>query len=326
MTSPPEPTPTGEAQASQITKPLRELAALILVGANALLLFVALIDMMIPRFEGSEFTDRAGTAFLDFIGLLAIVLPLLAVLLVTHIQPATAKAKLITIIALVEYAVSAFFGVIALFSWLIGTLSDVELRAAFTGLLGRVAYLAIFGVAALAIFKVWRTLYYVPKPKPQPGMYGQPQAYGQPQQGYPTGYPQQGYGQPQDYSQQQGYGQQQSYGQGTAYGQPGVYGQPAAGQDAGATQYVPQYGAGAPQSAPPAAPQSAPPAPPQSAPPAAPQSAPPAPQSAPPAPEATQVIGQPGGGSDASDRTQYLNPGGQPPAPGSGYEPGSYPR
>ncbi|MGW0432948.1 hypothetical protein ACWDV4_10445 [Micromonospora sp. NPDC003197] len=324
MTSPPEPTPTGEAQASQLTKPLRELAALILVGANALMLFVALINMMIPQFEGSTFTSRAGSASFDFVGLLAIVLPLLAVLLVTHIQPATAKAKLITIIALVEYAVSAFFGVIALLSWLIGTLADVELRAAFTGLLVRVAYLGIFGIAAFAIFKIWRTLYYVPKPKPQPGMYGQPQAYGQPQQGYPAGYPQQPYGQPQEYGQQQPYGQQQGYGQGSVYGQPGVYGQPAAGQDAGATQYVPQYGANAPQSAPPA-PQSAPPAP-ASAPPAPPQSAPPAQQSAPPAPEVTQVLGQSGGGSDGSDRTQYLNPGGQPPAPGSGYEPGSYPR
>ena len=54
-------------------------------------------------------------------------------------------------------------------------------------------------LAAYAIFQIWRNLYYTPKPKAQPGMYGQPQqqwpgAYGQP--GYPARLGQPGYGQP----------------------------------------------------------------------------------------------------------------------------------
>ncbi|MFD1321599.1 hypothetical protein [Micromonospora sonneratiae] len=297
MTSQPEPTPTDANQASQVTKPLRELAALVLVGANAVMLLVGLIEMMVPDGEWDSFQGRAGSAFSDFVGILAIGLPLLAVLLATHVQPVVSKAKLVTMIALVEYAVSALFGIIAMFSWVIISLNEGQIRIAFFGLLSRICFLAIFGIAAFAVFKLFSTLYYVSKPKVQPGMYGQPQ------QGYPAGYPQ-GYGQP------QAYGQPTAYGQPQAYGQPGMYGQPAAPAQPGAydsqaaasaTQYVPQY------PAPGLAPQSAPPAP---------QSAPPAPQSAPPAaapqmPEATQVIPPSTGEAGGGERTQYINPSGQ---------------
>lgn len=341
MTSQPEPAPTDAPQASQLTKPLRELAALILVGANAVLLLVGLIDLVIPRGAGSTFTGRSGSAFYDFFGILAIGLPLLAVLLATHIQPPVGRAKVITIGALVEYAVSTLFGVIALLAWLIGSLVDARILDAFTGLLVRVAYLAIFGIAVFAVFTVWRTLYYVPKPKPQPGVYGQP--------GYPAGYPQE-YGQPTAYGQPAPYGQPAQYGQPAAYGQPVAYGQPAQygqhsgyGQPAGsvpagpatygqlayqspgqpatplqptlpgqpsaeATQVVPTYGVPVPQSAPPA-PASAPPAP-SSAPPAAAPAQPSGTESAQPFPWAAAT-------PDPSERTQVINPASQQPAAGS---------
>ncbi|WP_329107526.1 hypothetical protein OG792_04275 [Micromonospora sp. NBC_01699] len=329
MTSQPGPAPTDSTQARQITHPLREPAALALVGANALLLFVAVINLLIPRGEGDEFTRRAGGSFGDFVGLTAILLPLLAVLIATHLQPIVGQAKLITQIALVEYAVSALFAVVTVLAWLVGTLAEGEFRQAFTGLLTQIAFLMIFGVAAFLVFKVWRTLYYVPKPKPQQGYYGQPgfPQQGFPQQGYPQGYPPQGYpqpgqpqpGQPQGYP--QGYPQpgQPGYPQGypqQAYPQPG-YGQPTGGFG------VPAPASAPPVSAPPSAPTSGAQAPVPPAQAQAPVGSPfAAPTSAPPATgEPTQVIGQAPSGDDNAERTQLINPasqqptaGGQPPA------------
>ncbi|SCG50210.1 hypothetical protein [Micromonospora humi] len=189
MTSPAEPASGDAAQASQLTKPLRELAALVLLGANAVLLFVGLLRLLVPADDYSTFSGRAGSAFFTFVGLEATVLPLLAVLLATHVRPVLPKAKLITQVAFGEYAFSALFGALTFLAWLVGRLADGEVLDAFLGLLTRVAWLAIFAVAAYVVFKIWRTLYYVPKPKPQPGVYGQAQP-GWPQQpGQPGGYP-----------------------------------------------------------------------------------------------------------------------------------------
>ncbi|WP_174537878.1 hypothetical protein, partial [Micromonospora chalcea] len=249
MTSPAEPASGDAAQASQLIKPLRELAALVLLGANAVLLFVGLLRLLVPVDDYSTFSGRAGSTYFSFIGLEATVLPLLAVLIATVILPVVPKAKLITQVALVEYAVSAVFGALTFLIWLVGRLADGQVLDGFLGLLTRAAWLAIFAVAAFVVFKIWRTLYYVPKPKAQPGVYGQPQP-GWPQQpgqpgGYPGpgGYPQQpGPGYPQAGSPPPGWPQQ-----------PGQYGQP---------QSAPPF-----NTAPPHAPQSGPPfADPQSAP------------------------------------------------------------
>jgi hypothetical protein len=321
LTSQPERVPDA-TPASKITGPLRGQAALVLVGANALLLLVGLINLLIPAGEHDSFASRAGRVFFDFVGVTGIALPLLAVLLATYVQPPVHRARLITQVALVEYAVSAFLGAIALLGWLIGGLADAAFRNAFTGLLVRGAYLAIFVIGVFLVFKIWRTLYHVPKPKPQPSAYGPnpagyPQPYGQQQPGYPAGFP-------------PGTGQPTGYGQPTTYGQPAGYGQPGYGQ---ATYPVPGH---------PPAPASAP---------AVPQSAPPVPQSAPPtatapaqsdaeptqvippawdgASERTQVISQPADGSaertqvivrgvdDAGERTQLINPASQQPSAGS---------
>jgi hypothetical protein len=235
---------TGEKSASQFTLPLRELAAVVLLGATALLLLVAVIELLFPGDLRGGFTDRAAASFDNFIGLDRIAFPLLAVLLATHIRPAVGRARLITLVALVEFAVSAFFGVI--FGLLIGfanTAGD-SARNAFEALLVHVAYTAVLAIAAYAVFRIWQGVYHVPKPANPPGTYGQPAGYGQ-QGGYGTTY-----GQPPGYG--GGYGQpgQAPYGQpGQAgYGQPapGTYGQPA--QQSGApygdqTQTYPQgYG------------------------------------------------------------------------------------
>ncbi|MEU1744625.1 hypothetical protein [Micromonospora arida] len=305
MTSPAEPASADASQARQLTKPLRELAALALLGANAVFLFVGLLRLIAPN-DYSSFTDRAGSAFYAFVGLEAVGLPLLAVLLATHISPVLAKAKLITQAAVVEYAVSALFGTLTMLIWTVGRLAEAEVLDALLGVLTRFAWMVIFAIAAWVVYTIWRAHYYVPRPKPQPGVYGQPQA-GWPQQqggwpapgqpgGQPGGQPQGGWpapGQPGGYPQA---GQPGGYPQA---GQPGGY--PQAGQPGG----YPQAGQYGQQSPPFQAPQSAPPFP-QSAPPfQAPQSAPPAnptPQSAPPSPAAPPPFGQP----PSADPTQAI--------------------
>ncbi|WP_433129687.1 hypothetical protein ACQPWW_05300 [Micromonospora sp. CA-240977] len=278
MTSPAEPASADAAQARQLTKPLRELAALALLGANAVFLFVGLLRLIAP--DGSSI-DQAGDAFGTFVGVEAVGLPLLAVLLATHISPVVPKAKLITQVALGEYGVSALFGTLTLLIWTVGRLADAEVLDALLGVLTRFAWMVIFAVAAWAVYTIWRTHYYVPRPKPQPGVYGQPQP-GWPQQqgGWPT--PGQPGGQPQ--------------GGWPAPGQPGGY-QPG--------QFASPYA----QPSPPfQAPQSAPPHP-QSAPPfqAAPQSAPPFPQSAPPVNSAPPSPAAPPFGQPSSaDPTQTI--------------------
>ncbi|MBB5111688.1 hypothetical protein AB0K27_29995 [Micromonospora echinospora] len=312
MTSPAEPASGDAAQASQLIKPLRELAALVLLGANAVLLFVGLLRLLVPVDDYSTFSGRAGSTYFSFIGLEATVLPLLAVLIATVILPVVPKAKLITQVALIEYAVSVVFGALTFLIWLVGRLADGQVLDGFLGLLTRAAWLAIFAVAAFVVFKIWRTLYYVPKPKAQPGVYGQAQP-GWPQQpGQPGGYPGPG-GYPQGgVPQQPGQGYPQAGSPPPGWPQPGQYGQP---------QSAPPF-----NTAPPHAPQSGPPfADPQSAPQpgspfagpqqtpqyGSPQPAPPFGQ--PPSADPTQAIprqsAEPGAPSPAADdeRTQRFD-------------------
>jgi hypothetical protein len=233
VTSQLEPVSRDAAEANQITKPLLEVAALALLAANALLLLVGLIDLAVPTRE--SFPDRAARAFFSFAGLVAVLLPVLAVVLATHIQPPVRRARLITQIALAEYGVSAILAVLAFLAWLAGGLTDAAFRNAFTGLLSRIAYFAIFAIAALVVFKVWRALYSRPRRRPRRRTYGQPTTYGQPSyqsSGLPSGYPP-----PPDFDPQRGFGPTPSHGsagQGApgesqpGYGQPAVPAQPAA--------------------------------------------------------------------------------------------------
>ncbi|MEU7590020.1 hypothetical protein AB0A95_27450 [Micromonospora sp. NPDC049230] len=280
MTSPAEPASSDATQARQLTKPLRELAALALLGANAVFLFVGLLRLIAPN---GSFTERAGGAFGTFVGLEAVGLPLLAVLLATHISPVVPKAKLITQVALGEYAASAVIGTLTMLISTVGRLADARVLDALLGVLDQIAWMVIFAVAAWVVYTIWRARYYVPRPKPQPGVYGQPQA-GWPQQqgGWPA--PGQPGGQPQG-----------------GWPAPGQYAQPSPPFQA------PQSAPSHPQSAPPF-PQSAPPhqqsAPPFQAPQSAPphqQSAPPFPLSAPPSP-AAPPFGQP----PSADPTQAI--------------------
>ncbi|MFE9688734.1 hypothetical protein [Micromonospora sp. NPDC005806] len=235
MISPAEPASGDATQASQVTKPLRELAALVLLGATAVLLFVGLLRLLVPTHDYSTITGRAGNTFFIFIGFESAVLPLLAALLATHVHPVLPRAKVITQVALGEYAFALLFGALTFLISLVGRLTNGDVLDAFFGLLTQLAWLAIFGVAAFVVFRIWRSLYYVPKPKPQPGVYGQPQP-GWPQQ--PGGYPVPGHG---------------GYAPG---GQPGGY--PVPGQY-GSPQSAPPFNAAPPPAPPYGAPHPAPP-------------------------------------------------------------------
>jgi hypothetical protein len=187
VTSQPQPVPGEVKSAGQYLRPLRDLAAYVLVGANAVFLFLAIVDLI-----GDGFGGRTQGSFGSFINLETIGFPLAAVLLALLVQPRHPKAELIVVTAAVEYAVMALFGVF--FGVLIGLINVADAygaRSALEGLLSRVAWLAVFGVAAFAVYQIWRNMFFTARPKPQPGVYGQPQ-YGQ-----PGGFPgQPGYGPP----------------------------------------------------------------------------------------------------------------------------------
>ena len=304
MTSTPPPQPQPGRPVVPVIRPLRDLAAYALVAAPAVWLLVAIIRL-VPSGVGQDFLTRVQNSFSSYVNLEIIAMPLAAVLLATLIEPRHKHARLITLAALVEYAVAGFFAVVFGFLIAVVKLAGFSVRVAFEELLVRAAWLAVFALAAYAVFLIWRSLFATPKP--QPGMYGQPQQpWGQqPQWGHgQPGFPQPG---------QPGFGQ-------PGFAQPG-YPQPGQPGQAG----FPQSGSGQPQGwvQPPAWGTPVPSAPPAPFPPAAsapfasPASAPPA--SAPPASAPPVSGGAPG-----------TPPGPFAPAPGNphaaaGYGTPSYP-
>ncbi|ABP53422.1 hypothetical protein [Salinispora tropica] len=171
MTSPVEPASTETTPARQLTRPLREPAAFVLLGANALLLFAGLLRLMTSPISEAGYAGNAAAAFTS---IEAVVLPLLAVLLATHLHPVLPRAKLITQVALGQYAFSAFFGALIFVIWSVDRLVSAELLDAFLGFLSQLAGLGLLLLAGFPVYRIWRQLYYVPKPKPQPGVYGAP--------------------------------------------------------------------------------------------------------------------------------------------------------
>jgi hypothetical protein len=297
VTTQPDPAPTGQKPARQLVEPLRETAALVLLGANAVLLFGTVLTLLVSTSGLDSFFNRAADSFYGFVNLATIGFPLIAVLLAAFVAPALPKAKLIVTVALVELAVSAVLG--ALFGLLLGLIGllDVSVLYTFTGILARVAWLAVLGLVLYGVWGIYQGNYYTPRPKAAPGMYGQPgQQY--PGQPYPGQQPYQQHPGQQPPQQQYGYPPQQQYG--APYGDPQHYGQqttalpvqPPAGPPAAQQPYQPAPQSGPPyqasQSGPPyqtpqyPAPQSGPP---QSGPPSSsvpPHVQPPAPQGPPP--------------------------------------------
>ncbi|UWP81849.1 hypothetical protein Dfulv_43305 [Dactylosporangium fulvum] len=195
-----QPKPAEEKKARQFTSPHRELVALVLLGVNGVFLLAGLITLLTSL--ASDFLGNAGSSFGSFVSVETIALPILAVLIATHIEPAAPKARLVVLGALIEYAVSALFGVVLLLAGLIGDLQpdSVRLGYVFAAFLGRLGGLALLGLVLFLVIRVYLGAYAPAKP-PQ-GVYGQPAyPYGQP--GYP--YAQQQYGQQTGSFQQPGY-------------------------------------------------------------------------------------------------------------------------
>ena len=236
MTSQPPPAPGEGKTAGQYLGPLRDLAAYALLGATALFIFVALLDLL---FSNGSFALATQYSFNRFINIETTLFPLAAVLLTTLVRPQSSSARLISLVALIEYGVGGALGL--LFGFLFGLINTASAEyngggmAAFESFLYDVGYLAVYAIAAYAVFQIWRNMFNTPKPAGQPGMYGQPPFPGQQQPQFgqpPAGQP---YGQP----------QQPFPGQ-----QPPQFGQPPAGQPYGQPQ--PPFPGQQPQQQPPA--------------------------------------------------------------------------
>src|SRR3954451_14263449 len=146
VTSQPPPGPGEAKTVGAYLRPLRDLAAYVLVGATAVLLFVAIIRLIPGSTDGYSY--RTQDSFYGFVNVATVFFPLAAVLLALVVTPRHPKAQLIVLAAVVEYAVMAFFGV--LFGLLVGVINHAGndgVRTAFEEFLVRLAWLAVLGVA-----------------------------------------------------------------------------------------------------------------------------------------------------------------------------------
>jgi hypothetical protein len=300
--------------AAPFNRPVRELTAAVLLGANAVLLLLGVIDLLFTTQSwAGDFGGRAAATYETFVGLYATVLPLLAVIVV-HLRPRLPRARLFTVVALVEYVVSAFFGGLTYIAAFASDMSRADgpgLGQQFENLLRRSVFAVLFALAAYIVFRFWQVHHAGPRaPRLPRTYYGAPTGGQQAPGGYPAqgGYPATtyapGYAQPgQQYPASTGWPQVPPPPSPTPPYAPTS--PPAAETQIVTPQSAPPQPA-APQSGPPqpAAPQSGPPQPaaPQSGPPqpAPPQSAPP--QSAPPQAVPTQAL------PPEAERTQPVPP------------------
>lgn len=179
MTFPPTP-PTGDTEASQFTKPLRELAAFVLLAGNAVLLFLSIASLIfVVDGWATEFGRRSANTYYGFVGQASIVLPLLAMLIATHIRPPVRRARTITLAALAEYLVSAFFGVVTFigaFAEDVANGRGSTVRFIFENLITRTVWLAFFALAAYFVWRVAIGMYAPIRPVQTPQQYAAPAA------------------------------------------------------------------------------------------------------------------------------------------------------
>ena len=133
--------PSGTGLARSLNSP-RALAAWALLGYTALALFFAFFHWLLP---GGTFAGRSANA--GFRSLVLIALPVLAVLLATYVTPELPWARLIALVAMIEYLAILFFGLITL---LIGLGTVFDSVNSFSDFFGALDYL-IMGLAALIL-------------------------------------------------------------------------------------------------------------------------------------------------------------------------------
>jgi hypothetical protein len=171
---------------SDTLKKLREPAALAAVAYGGLVLLSAVINLLVPPSDGGvtqSFASRAfeqAPMFLNFSLALAIGI---AVYLANEVEPPLARAKVVTLAALIEGGVAALFGVVtalALFG-ADGPPGQTKLAQFFIALGGA----AVVAVAAWYAWLSWQR-HAVPKAQPTtPGAGGAWPGSGYPQQPSP---------------------------------------------------------------------------------------------------------------------------------------------
>jgi hypothetical protein len=162
---------------------MRPVATIALLAGNGVLLFLGVSDLLfvVSDWTGG-FAARSEAVFGNFAGPVAVALPLLAVLIATHVAPVLPQSRAILLTAFGQYLLSGLFGVITY----LGAFANgvFEVRATFDGLLGRAVWLAFLTIAATAVYRVYRAMY--PPPPPAAAYRYPPTVYGQPYPGQPS--------------------------------------------------------------------------------------------------------------------------------------------
>jgi hypothetical protein len=142
------------APGRQYTEPMREMVALALLAGNAVFLFLGFAGLVLVL-DGWAigFGARSVAQFPVFVGPLSLGLPMLAVLLATHVTPVLGRYRLILTAAAIEYAVSAVFGL----ATFLGAFADdlPAARATLEGLLYRGVWLGFLALAALVLARLY---------------------------------------------------------------------------------------------------------------------------------------------------------------------------
>jgi hypothetical protein len=176
--------------ARHFTEPYRQLGALALLTANAVFLFLG-VSGLIFVMDGwaDSFGFRSAVQFGTFVGPLALGLPFAAMLVATHIAPMVPRSRAILLTVLVEYGVSAVFGVITFLGAFAHGLGSV--RDTLEGVLGRAVWLGLLVLAVIVVYRVLIGLYPPAPPRVRatyaagPTYPGSP-VYGRPYPGRPT--------------------------------------------------------------------------------------------------------------------------------------------
>jgi hypothetical protein len=168
--------------ARHFTEPFRQLGAFALLVANAVLLFLGFSGLIFVIDGWADgFGARSAAQFGAFVGPLALGLPFVAMLLATHVPPMVPRSRMILLTVLVQYGVSAAFGVVTFLGAFAHDLGSV--RATVEGLLGRSVWLGLLVLAGIVVARVLTGLYPPPPPRRYP--YSAP-VYGRPYPGQPV--------------------------------------------------------------------------------------------------------------------------------------------
>jgi hypothetical protein len=150
-------TPSLGISMSRALSTPRALAAWAIVGYPALFAFFELFELILP---GGSFFDRAAGA--EFRSVVINAMPVAAVALAAHVGPLIPAARLLAMIALIEYAVTLLFGLLTLVLGLPAVVGGVNsaqggLDAMRYVVMG-VAELILIGVASYVVLKTYTGL------------------------------------------------------------------------------------------------------------------------------------------------------------------------